>query len=139
AIEGEHEAWTIASAVAAVTDRVTVGTLVMCTSFRTPGLLAKMGATLDEVADGRLILGLGAGWHEPEYEAFGYPFDHRVDRFEEALGIILPLLRHGRVDVQGRYYEARACELAPRGPRPGGPPILIGGQGPRMLRPARSG
>src|SRR5437016_3353465 len=92
----------IASAVATVTTRVMVGTLVMCTSFRTPGLLAKMAATLDEVADGRLILGLGAGWHEPEYEAFGYPFDHRVDRFEEALQIIRRLLDGETVTFDGR-------------------------------------
>jgi len=131
---GIWEAWTILSAVAAATSRIHLGPFVACTSFRNPALLAKMADTLDEVSGGRLVLGLGAGWHEPEYQAFGYPFDHRVSRFEEALGIILPLLRHGRVDVQGRYYEARACELAPRGPRPGGPPILIGGQGPRMLR-----
>ena len=131
---GIWEAWTILSAVAAATSRINLGPFVACTSFRNPALLAKMADTLDEVSGGRLVLGLGAGWHEPEYQAFGYPFDHRVSRFEEALGIILPLLRHGRVDVQGRYYEARACELAPRGPRPGGPPILIGGQGPRMLR-----
>jgi alkanesulfonate monooxygenase SsuD/methylene tetrahydromethanopterin reductase-like flavin-dependent oxidoreductase (luciferase family) len=92
-----------------------------------------MADTLDEISDGRLILGLGAGWHEPEYEAFGYPYDHRVGRFEEALRIIVPLLREGRVDFEGQYYRARACELLPRGPRPGGPPILIGAQGPRML------
>jgi alkanesulfonate monooxygenase SsuD/methylene tetrahydromethanopterin reductase-like flavin-dependent oxidoreductase (luciferase family) len=93
-----------------------------------------MADTLDEISDGRLILGLGAGWHEPEYRAFGYPFDRRVSRFEEALQIIVPLLRQGRVDFEGQYYQARDCELTPRGPRAGGPPILIGGAGPRMLR-----
>jgi alkanesulfonate monooxygenase SsuD/methylene tetrahydromethanopterin reductase-like flavin-dependent oxidoreductase (luciferase family) len=93
-----------------------------------------MADTLDEVSGGRLALGLGAGWHEPEYQAFGYPFDHRVGRFEEALQIIVPLLREGRVDFEGQYYQARNCELLPRGPRPGGPPIFIGAQRPRMLR-----
>jgi alkanesulfonate monooxygenase SsuD/methylene tetrahydromethanopterin reductase-like flavin-dependent oxidoreductase (luciferase family) len=92
-----------------------------------------MADTLDEVSDGRVVLGLGAGWHEPEYEAFGIPYDHRVGRFEEALAIIVPLLREGRVDFQGQYYQAKDCVLAPRGPRPTGPPILIGAQRPRML------
>ena len=86
--EGMHEAWTMVSAVAASTSRVEIGQLVMCASFRNPGLLAKMAATADAVSGGRLILGIGAGWHDPEYAAFGYPVDHRVDRFEEALRII---------------------------------------------------
>ena len=104
-----------------------------CTGFRNPAILAKMADTLDEVSDGRVVLGLGAGWHEPEYDAFGIPYDHRVGRFEEALAIIVPLLREGRVDFQGQYYQARDCVLAPRGPRRRGPPILIGAQRPRML------
>ncbi len=131
---GIWEAWSILGALAEATRRVHLGPLVACTSFRNPALLAKMADTLDEVSGGRLVLGLGAGWHEPEYEAFGFPFDHRVSRFEEALQIIVPLLRQGRVDFQGRYYQVRNCELRPRGPRPTGPPILIGAQGPRMLR-----
>ena len=83
-----------------------------------------------------MILGLGAGYHEPEFRAFGYPFDHLVGRFEEALQIIHTLLRKGTVDFQGKYYEARACELRPRGPRRDGPPILIGAEPnrPRALR-----
>ena len=131
---GVWEAWTILSALAAVTRRVSLGPYVACTSFRNPALLAKMAVTLDEVSGGRVVLGLGAGWHEPEFDAFGFPFDHRVSRFEEALQIIVPLLREGHVDFQGRYYAARHCELLPRGPRPAGPPIFIGAQGPRMLR-----
>ena len=131
---GIWEVWSILSAVAETTRRVHLGTLVACTGFRNPALLAKMADTLDEISGGRVLLGLGAGWHQPEYEAFGYPFDHRVSRFEEALQIIVPLLREGRVDFQGQYYQARACELLPRGPRPGGLPIFIGAQGPRMLR-----
>jgi alkanesulfonate monooxygenase SsuD/methylene tetrahydromethanopterin reductase-like flavin-dependent oxidoreductase (luciferase family) len=83
---------------------------------------------------GRLILGVGAGWNEPEYQAFGLPFDHRVDRFEEALQILKPLLRDGHVDFAGHYYQARNCEDVPRGPRPQGPPLLVGGEGPRMLK-----
>jgi alkanesulfonate monooxygenase SsuD/methylene tetrahydromethanopterin reductase-like flavin-dependent oxidoreductase (luciferase family) len=128
------ECWSMLAALAASTSRVALGPLVTCTGFRNPALLAKMAGTVDEISGGRLILGLGAGWHEPEYSAFGYPFDHRVSRFEEALTIIAGLLRDGHVDVEGTYYQARDCELRPRGPRPGGPPIMIGTTGPRMLR-----
>ena len=131
---GVWEAWTLLTALAAVTTRVTLGPFVACTAFRSPALLAKMADTLDEVSDGRLILGLGAGWHPPEFDAFGYPFDHLAGRFDEALQIILPLLREGHVDFAGQYYQARECELLPRGPRPHGPPIWIGAKGPRMMR-----
>ncbi|MGI8475458.1 MAG: LLM class flavin-dependent oxidoreductase [Thermomicrobiales bacterium] len=131
---GMWECWSLMSALAAVTERVEIGALVLCAAFRNPALLAKMAATLDEISGGRLILGLGAGWNEPEYRAFGYPFDHRVDRFEEALTIVHGLLREGRVDFGGAYSQARDCELRPRGPRPEGPPILIGTTGPRMMR-----
>lgn len=131
---GIWEGWSLLGALAAVTSRVEVGPLVTGTGFRNPALLAKMADTVDEISGGRLVLGLGAGWSGPEERAFGYPSDHRVDRFEEALQIIVPLLRTGRVDFAGQYYQARDCELRPRGPRPGGPPILIGAKGPRMLR-----
>jgi len=131
---GGWECWSLLAALAAATDRIELGPLVSCNSFRNPALLAKMADTVDEISGGRLILGLGAGWHEPEYDAFGYPFNHRVSRFEEALFIISGLLREGRVDFEGRYYSARECELRPRGPRPQGPPILVGAHGERMLR-----
>ena len=122
------------AALAATTTRITLGPFVTCTGYRTPALLAKMADTVDEISDGRLILGLGAGWHEPEYRAFGYPYDHRVSRFEEAFTIIRSLLREGHVDFSGTYYQARDCELRPRGPRPQGPPLMAGSTGPRMLR-----
>ena len=96
-------------------------------------MLAKMAATVDEISGGRLILGLGAGWNEAEYRAFGFPFDHRISRFEEAFTIIRTLLRDGAIDFDGKYYQARDCELLPRPARPGGPPLLIGSSGPRML------
>jgi probable F420-dependent oxidoreductase len=131
-IEGMHEAWTIVSAIAAVTERVEIGTLVLCSSFRSPALVAKMAATADEVSGGRLILGLGAGWHDPEYQAFGFPSDHRVDRFEEALQIILPLLRGETVTFSGRYHEAQDAVLAPAPDRR--IPVLVAAFGPRMLR-----
>ncbi len=131
---GIWECWTFLSALADATKRVELGTLVACNSFRNPALLAKMAITLDEVSQGRLILGLGAGWNKPEYEAFGWPFDHRVSRFEEALQIIRPLLREGRVDFSGKYYQARDCEIRPFNPRKGGPPILVGCGGTRMMQ-----
>ena len=130
--EGIHEGWTILSALAATTKRVEVGSLVMCGSFRNPGLLAKMAATADAVARGRLILGLGAGWYDPEYEAFGYPTDHRVTRFEEALRIIRPLLRGESVTVRGRFHRVADASLLPPPERP--IPLLVAATGPRMLR-----
>jgi probable F420-dependent oxidoreductase len=131
---GIWESWTILAALAEATERVEIGPLVLCNSFRNPAILAKMATAADEVSDGRLILGVGAGWNEPEYQAFGLPFDHRVARFEEALQILRPLLRDGHADFAGQYYQARNCDDVPRGPRPGGPPLQIGGEGPRMLR-----
>ncbi len=132
--DGIWESWTMLSALAEATRRVQLGTLVLCTPFRNPAVLAKMATTLDEVSGGRVILGVGAGWHQPEFDAFGVPFDHRASRFEEALEIICPLLRTGRVDFEGEYYAAKECEMIPRGPRPGGPPVMVAGAGPRMLR-----
>ncbi len=130
---GPWEAWTLMAALASVTSRVTIGPLVACTGFHNPALLAKQAATVDEIAGGRFILGLGAGWNDTEFRAFGFPFDQRVARFEEAFTIIRTLLQDGQVDFEGRFYQARDCELLPR-PRPGGPPLLIGSNGPRMLR-----
>lgn len=130
---GIHECWTILTAVAGVTRRVEIGPLVLALPFRNPALLAKMAAALDEVSGGRLVLGVGCGWHEPEFDAFDYPFDQRVGRFEEALQVLLPLLRVGGVTYQGRWHRADA-ELLPPGPRRSGPPILIAGKGPRMMR-----
>jgi alkanesulfonate monooxygenase SsuD/methylene tetrahydromethanopterin reductase-like flavin-dependent oxidoreductase (luciferase family) len=131
--QGVWDVWSLMPALAAVTKRVEIAPLVACSSFRNPALIAKMADTIDEISGGRFILGLGAGWHEPEYEAFGFPFDHRVSRFEEALIIVSSLLRTGHVDFEGRYYSARDCELRPRGPRPQGPPIVIGSSSPRMM------
>ncbi|MFN8524250.1 MAG: LLM class flavin-dependent oxidoreductase [Chloroflexota bacterium] len=131
---GVFEAFTLLGSLAEATRSVTLGPFVACTSFRNPALLAKIADTLDEVSGGRLLLGLGAGWHQPEYDAFGYPFDHLASRFDEALQVIVPLLRTGHVDFNGEYYQAANCELRPRGPRGGDIPIWIGAARPRMLR-----
>ena len=130
---GPWAAMPVLAALAATTTRIEFGPLVSCALFYNPALLAKMADTIDEISDGRFVLGVGAGWHEREFRAFGYPFDQRVSRFEEMLQIIAPLLREGRVDFDGRFVSARDCELRPRGPRPAGPPILVAGIGPRML------
>ena len=131
---GFHECWTMLTALAAVTGRVEIGTTVLCAAFRNPALLAKMAETLDEVSAGRLILGLGAGWHEPEFDAFGFPFNHRVSRLEEALQVIKPLLRDRTVDFRGEYHRAEHTEIRPRGPRAKGVPILLAAFAPRMMR-----
>jgi alkanesulfonate monooxygenase SsuD/methylene tetrahydromethanopterin reductase-like flavin-dependent oxidoreductase (luciferase family) len=129
---GIHEGWTILAALAASTRRLELGQLVTCTSFRHPALLAKMATTADAVSGGRLILGLGAGWYDPEYTAFGYPTDHRAGRFEEAIRIIGPLVRGEQVTLAGRYYQVRDAVLRPPPDRP--IPILVAAQGRRMLR-----
>ncbi len=133
-VRGPWEAWTQLAAIAAVTSRITLGPLVAATSFHQPGVLAKLAHTVDEIAGGRLVVGLGAGWNEPEYRAFDFPFDERVARFEEAFTIIRTLLREGRVDHAGRFHTLRDCALLPPPARPGGPPLMVGSIGPRMLR-----
>ncbi|HET9345610.1 MAG TPA: LLM class flavin-dependent oxidoreductase [Candidatus Limnocylindrales bacterium] len=134
ASRGPWEAWALLAALASATTRIELGPLVACTAFHNPAVLAKRADTIDEISGGRLVMGLGAGWNETEFRAFGIPFDHRIDRFEEAFTIIRGLLRDGAIDFDGRYYQARDCELLPRGPRPGGPPLMIGSNGERMLR-----
>ena len=133
---GPWEVWTSLAGLAEGTMRVEIGPLVAATSFHAPAMLAKMAATVDEISGGRLVLGLGAGWNEPDYTAFGFPFDQRVSRFEEAFTIIRTLLREGAIDFEGKFYTARDCELHPRGAserHPHGPPLMIGSTSPRML------
>jgi alkanesulfonate monooxygenase SsuD/methylene tetrahydromethanopterin reductase-like flavin-dependent oxidoreductase (luciferase family) len=130
---GPWEAWTTLAGLAEATGRIALGPLVAATAFHSPAMLAKLASTVDEIADGRLVLGLGAGWNETEFRAFGFPFDHRVSRFEEAFTIVRTLLREGRIDFDGRFFQARDCELLPPPRRTGGPPILIGSTGDRML------
>jgi len=130
--EGIREAWTTKTALAAVVPRVELGSLVMCASFRHPAVMAKMAATLDDLSGGRVTLGLGSGWYEPEYEAFGFPFDHRVSRFAEDLEITARLLRGERMDFDGRWRTLRDAVLMP--PPDRRVPILVAAKGPRMLR-----
>jgi alkanesulfonate monooxygenase SsuD/methylene tetrahydromethanopterin reductase-like flavin-dependent oxidoreductase (luciferase family) len=126
------ECWSILAAIAAITERVEIGPLVAALPFHNPAVLAKKAATVDEISGGRLILGVGAGWNRFEFEAFGLPFQRRVDRFAEAFTIVRTLLREGTVDFNGEFYTLRDCQLLPP-PRPGGPPLMVGSSRPRML------
>ena len=130
---GPYEAWTTLAAIAAATEQVEIGPLVASTGFHAPAMLAKQAATVDAISQGRLILGLGAGWNLREFDAFGFPYDRRVSRFEEALAIIAPLLREGRTTFHGQFYEVDDCVLDPSPVREGGPPIMLGSNSPRML------
>jgi alkanesulfonate monooxygenase SsuD/methylene tetrahydromethanopterin reductase-like flavin-dependent oxidoreductase (luciferase family) len=129
--DGPWDAWTLLAALAAGTQRVQLGPLVACTAFHPPGLIARMAAALAEVSGGRFVLGLGAGWNEDEFRAFGIPFDHRVSRFEESFTIIRRLLGGEHVTLDGRYCQAENALLLPAPPER--PRLMIGSNGPRML------
>lgn len=130
---GPWEVWTSLAAIAASTDSIMLGPLVASLGFHDPAMLAKMAATVDAISGGRLIVGVGAGWNEREYRAFGLPFDHRVDRFEEAFHIVRRLLAGETVDHEGSYHRLERCVVDPPPARPGGPPLMVGSIGPRML------
>jgi probable F420-dependent oxidoreductase len=126
-----HEAWTLQSALAAVTSTVELGQLVLCSSFRHPALLAKMAVTADHVSGSRLTLGIGAGWYDREYQDLGLPIDHRATRFAESAGVLLPLLRGETVTLHGRFHSVDNAVLVPAPARR--IPVLIAGRGPRMM------
>jgi probable F420-dependent oxidoreductase len=128
---GPWDAWTTLAGLAVVTERVTIGPLVACTAFHPPGLLARTAAAVDELSGGRLVLGLGAGWNDVEFRAFGIPFDHRVSRFEEAFEIIRRLLSGERVTFGGRFHDVEDAVLHPRPARR--PRLVVGSNGARML------
>ncbi len=128
---GPWEAWTMLAALAAVTERVRLGPLVASAAFHAPAMLAKQAATVDEISGGRLVLGIGAGWNEAEFRAFGFPYDARVDRFEEAFGIVQRLLDGERVTFHGRFHHVEDVVLLPAPARR--PALMIGSTGERML------
>jgi alkanesulfonate monooxygenase SsuD/methylene tetrahydromethanopterin reductase-like flavin-dependent oxidoreductase (luciferase family) len=136
--DGQTRGWwecvAMTGAVAAATSRVKVGTWVLSALHRNPGITAKAIETLDEISGGRFVLGLGSGHAGRQAHAFGLPEDHVIGRFEEAVEIIVPLLRTGRADFEGTYHAARDLEHRPVGPRPGQIPIMMGAKGPKMLR-----
>ena len=137
-VDGDVRGWwecvAMAGAIAASTSRVKVGTWILSALHRNPGITAKAVETLDEISNGRFVFGLGSGHAGRQAHAFGLPEDHVYGRFEEAVEIIVPLLRQGRADFEGTYHAARDLEHRPLGPRPGRIPIMIGAKGPKMLR-----
>ena len=133
--DGCWESVSIAAAVATVTSRIEFGQSVVNSPYRSPALLAKIADTIDEISNGRYILGMGAGnTDDADYQAFGFPTDKRYSRFAEAIEIVHGLLKDGQIDFAGKYWSARDAELVLRGPRPKGPPIVIAAKGPKMLR-----
>jgi alkanesulfonate monooxygenase SsuD/methylene tetrahydromethanopterin reductase-like flavin-dependent oxidoreductase (luciferase family) len=128
---GPWEAWTLLSALGAVTERVALGPLVACLAFHPPAVLAKMAAAVDEVSGGRLVFGVGAGWNEQEFRAFGLPCDRRVSRFAEAFEVVRGMVAGERVTLAGRYASAEDVVLLP--PPARRIPLMVGSNGPRML------
>ena len=131
---GPWESWTLLAGLAAVTERVRLGPLVACVGFHAPAMLAKIAATVDELSGGRLVFGLGAGWNQTEFDAFGLPFDHRASRFEESFDVVRRLLSGERVTTQGRFFQVDDAVLLPRPARR--PTLMIGSSGERVLRVA---
>ena len=131
-VRGPWEVWTSLAAIAVVTTRVEIGPLVASIGFHEPAMLAKQAATVDAISGGRLVVGLGAGWNEREYRAFGFAYDQRVSRFEEAFEIIRRLLAGEVVDYSGRFYNVARSQIDPIS-RPGGPPLMLGSTAPRMM------
>ena len=131
------ECWTALTLAAARTSRVRVGPQVLCQSFRSPTLLAKMATTLDTAIGGRLEVAVGAGWHEPEYRAFGFDFPDARTRFAqtvEYMEILRPGLAGEVTTFAGAHYRAEAMQCAPASPQAGGPPLTLGAAGQDMLR-----
>ena len=128
---GPWDVWTMLAGLAAVTTRMRLGPLVACTAFHPPGVLARMAAAVDEISDRRLVVGVGAGWNEAEFRAFGLPFDARVSRFAEAFEIVRRLLAGERVTVAGRFHQVEDAVLLP--PPRRRPPLMIGTRGRRLL------
>jgi alkanesulfonate monooxygenase SsuD/methylene tetrahydromethanopterin reductase-like flavin-dependent oxidoreductase (luciferase family) len=131
---GVWESMTIAGALAEATDRIGIGQSVVNTVYRSPAMTASIAETLNEISDGRYVLGLGAGnTPDSDYEGFGFPLDYRYSRFAEACEIIHTLLRTGSVDFAGRFHTAKKAEIVLRGPGSTGPRINIAGSGEKML------
>jgi probable F420-dependent oxidoreductase len=128
---GPWDCWTTLAWLAGITERVELGPLVACTAFHPPGILARQAAAVDELSGGRLVLGIGAGWNEEEFRAFGVPFDKHVSRFEEAFEIVRRLLAGERVTLHGAFHDVDDAVLLP--PPARRPKLMIGANRPRML------
>lgn len=130
------EAWTTLSAVAAVTQSVQLGTLVSPVGFRNPALLAKMAATLDNISNGRVIVGLGSGWFQSEYEGYGFEFPEvrqRLDELDEAVRLMKRMWTESQVTFEGRHFHTDSVFCEPKPVRSPHPPVLIGGAGEKVL------
>ena len=130
-VRGPWDAWTQLAALAALTERVELGPLVAATAFHPPGILARMAASIDELSGGRFIFGIGAGWNEPEFTAFGLPFDHLASRFEESFEIVRRMLAGEHVTLSGTYHRVDNAVLLPPARRR--VPLMIGSRGARVL------
>ena len=128
---GPWDVWTQLAALAAVTARVRLGPLVAATAFHAPGMLARAAASVDEISGGRFVFGIGAGWNEAEFRAFGFPFDHRVSRFAESLEVVRRLLAGDRVSFSGEFVTVEDAVLLPRPARR--VPLMVGANGDRIL------
>ena len=129
------ECWTASTALMAMTSTIRLGQLVLCNPFRQPQLLAKMAASLDVISGGRIILGLGAGWHEGEFNAYGYDFESpmkRVRRLDEAATIIKAMWGEETVDFSGRHYRIEKAYCSPKPVQKPHPPLLIAGAGEQL-------
>lgn len=130
------EGWTLLAGLAARTERIRIGVLVSCNTFRHPALLAKEAVTVDHISNGRLELGLGAGWYRPEHEQYGIPFPANrelVGRFREAVEVVDGLLRHETLTYEGEYYQLRDAAFRPGPIQRPRPPLTLGAHGPKML------
>jgi F420-dependent oxidoreductase-like protein len=131
------EAWTLLAALAVRTEQIRIGVLVSCNTFRHPALLAKEALTVDHLSNGRLDVGIGAGWYEPEHALFGLdypPTPERVGRFREAVKVVDQLLRNDTTTFTGRYYQLRDAPMRPRPVQQPRPPFMLGAHRPKMLR-----
>ena len=128
---GPWDVWTMLAALAASTERVSLGPLVASTAFHPPGLIARMAASIQEISRGRFVLGIGSGWNEVEFRAFGLPFERRASRFVESFEIVRRLLAGERVTFRGEFHELADAVVLPKPARP--PKLMIGATGPRLL------
>ncbi|MFB6136210.1 MAG: LLM class flavin-dependent oxidoreductase [Halobacteriaceae archaeon] len=135
----EYEVWTLLSALAERTDDVDLGPLVGSITYRNPALLAKMATTVDVLSEGRLRLGLGAGWHREEHAAYGFEFPDigtRIDMLEEGLQVCEAMFTEDEPTFHGEHYDVEEAYNEPKPVQDPHPPVVVGGAGPRMLRVA---
>jgi F420-dependent oxidoreductase-like protein len=133
--EATHEAWTLMAALAATTSRIKLGQMCTAMSYRNPAYLAKVAATTDVISGGRVQMGIGGGWYEHEWRAYGYGFPSagvRLDRLDEGVQIMRDAWRDGRVSFSGKHYQVEGAIVAPKPLQPGGLPLWIAGGGEKV-------